>query len=899
MSDWKAILRERLAGLDLDPGREADIIEELSQHLDQRYQDLLKDGHAPAAAMDLAGRELLDADTLAAYLRPLRQARRPEPVVPGAPRTRWIADLGQDLRVAVRLLRKQAGLSAAAILTLALGIGATGAMFSLVDTVLLRDLPFPASERLVSISESTEATPTSLVSPVNLLDWQRRSRSFDAIGGHMPFVGAMVMSGPGGPETVPRQWATEGVFRALGVNAVVGRTFMPEDDVPGSSVVVLAESYWRNRFNADASIVGDSIRLDGRDFTVVGVVPDEAQVLGRTSVWALAGLQNVSANARGAYVFRAVARLRSGVSIEDARADLATVAEDLAQEFPATNAGRSVSLTPLRDTLLGTDLRRSSVLFLGIVGLVLLICFANIANLLLTRTAARAHELSIRAALGANRGRLLRQFWTENLVLSILGGVAGLFVAGALLQVAPSIIPSALMPTGIPLAFDARIAIFCGAAALVVGILFSLASATQVVQLAAAGQNNTAGRVTDRSSKTRELLVVAQVAIAVALLYGAGLLSRTLLALDDADPGYQADSVLSMLVDPHSRIYPTPESLLQFYGEVEAEVEALASVAGAAWTSTLPLGDSQTGPRFFEIVGEPAPSPAQRPVTQLHSISGDYFRTIEQPLLTGRTFDARDTADGVPVCIVNEAFVSGHLAGRPAVGERVARWLSDTAGVEPAVCEIVGVAGNTRSTADELDAVAQLYVPFTQFTQGDVYLLVRPTAGDAEALAPSVRAAIGRIDREQLVGVREVMTLDAIGREATSAYRFRATLVVTFGALALLLAMVGLFGVLAYSVQRRWREYGVRKALGATAHDLSTLIGRSAVRLVAPGVLVGSILALLVGKMLGALLFGVGEFDATTLVLVLAALSATAAVSIISPALRAARIDPAGALRSE
>ena len=899
MPDWNESLRARLAGLRLEPAREVEIIEELSAHLDQRYQDLLAEGLAPAAAAELVGRELLDAGTLTEYLRPLRQANVPTPIAPGAPRTRRLADIGLDLRLAGRMLRKQAGLTAAAVLTLALGIGATGAIFSLVDTVLLRELPFPEPARLVSISESTDASPAGRVSPLNLVDWQRRSRSFTEIGGYVPSVGAMVMSGPGGAENVPRQWVTQGVFRALGVQPLAGRTFLPEDDRSQAGLVVLAEAYWRNRFSADPAIVGQSLRLDGDSYTVVGVVPDEAQVLGRTSVWALIGIEDAPAGARRAYMFNTIARLKPDVSLATANDDLAAIAADLAREYPETNEGRGVAIEPLRDAVLGADLRQSSLLFLGIVALVLLICFANIANLLLTRTAARGHELAIRSALGANRGRLLRQFWTENLVLSLLGGAAGLIVAGVLLRVAPLAIPEALLPAGIALAFDARIVVFCGVAAVLVGVLFSVASASQVIALASPHQSTPGARVTDRSSKTRELLVVGQVATAVALLYCAGLLSRTLLALDDVDPGYQADSVLSLLVDPLSSTYPTPAALLQFYDAVEAEVEALPGVAGAAWSGTLPLGGSETGPRFFEIVGEPAPTPAQRPVTQFHSVSGDFFRTLGQPLLSGRTFDARDAADAVPVCIVNEAFADTYLPGRSALGERVARWLTDTAGPEPAVCEIVGVAGNTRTEADELGAAAQMYVPFTQFTLGDVYLLVRPASGDADALAASVRAAIGRIDREQLVGVREVMTLDAIGREATSAYRFRAALVVTFGALALLLAVVGLFGVLAYSVQRRWREYGVRKALGATARDMGRLITNSALRLVMPGILIGGVAALVIGQWLGTMLFGVRPFDPTTLLVVLIVLGLTAAASIVAPALRAARIDPAGALRSE
>lgn len=814
---------------------------------------------------------------------------------------RLTADLWQDFRLALRMLHKQAGLTAAVVLTLALGVGANGAIFSLVDTVLLRDLPLPDSERVMMISEQTQTSQETRVSPVNMMDWRERSQSFEVMGGYVPNVASMVMSGLGGAETIPRQWVTQGVFRALGINAIVGRTFLPADDIDNANVVVLAEAFWRTRFNANPDIVGQSIRLDGEPFTVVGVVPPGARLIGDASMWAMVPISDAPADARGGHWLNAVARLKPGVSLDVARDEMSSIAASLAREYPETNEGRGVAIEPLRDVVLGGDLHRTSLLFLGVVGFILLICFANIANLLLTRTAARRDELAVRSALGADRGRLLRQFWTENLVLSLFGGLAGLFVAGALLSVAPLFVPVGLLPSGIALEFDARVAVFCAIATVVIGLLFSLASSAQVMAFASASRTvpNGSRTATSRSSKTRELLVVGQIATAVVLLYCAGLLGRTLIELGNVDPGYNADSVLSMMVDPLGDEYPTTELLLQFYAAIESEVESLPGVADAAWTSALPFGESMMAPRIFGIAGESSLLPAQRPTAELHVVSGDYFQTLQVPLLAGRIFDTRDTADGVPVCMVNEALAREHLGKPPVIGDRVSRWQTDAPDSEVTICKIVGVVGNTRRAPDAVDEPAQIYVPLSQIPLDDIYLVVHPKSGDAAALVSSVKAAIGRIDKKQLVSVRDVMTLEAIGSEATAGYRFRATLVIAFAGLALLLAMIGLFGVLEYSVQRRWREYGVMMALGATPGDVTGLIVGGAARLVVPGILLGMVLALGVGHLLGALLFGIQPFDLVSLMAVFLLLVITAVVASAGPALRATRLDPASALRSE
>jgi putative ABC transport system permease protein len=900
MPDWTNEIESRLASLKLSAGREAEIVEELSQHLEQRYAELRDGGLDEAAAVALVREELRDDPGLAERMQPLRQANAPPPVALGGPPRELLSDLTQDLRLAARMMRKQSALTLMVVLTLAIGIGANGALFALVDRVLLRDLPLPEPDRLVTIWERTETTPQSRVSPNNLVDWMQRSQSFAAIGAFVPSTGSMVMSTPGGAETVPRQWVTAGIFEALGIVPIVGRTFSAADEAERANVAVLSEAFWRTRFAADPGIVGQSMRFDGEPFTVVGVVPQQAQLLAPVSMWASRSIQGLPEGARRSYQLQTVARLKTDVSLEQARDDLGRIAADLAREYPTTNEGRGVALEPLRDVVLGADLRRTSLLFLGVVGFVLLICFANIANLLLTRNAARGNELAIRSVLGADRKRLVRQFATENFLLAAVGGLAGLVLAGALLRVAPAAIPQGLLPAGIALDLDWRVAVFCAGATLLVAVLFTLASGRQVAGLASLREGiPSSRRVTDRSSRTREVLVVAQVATAVVLLYGAGLLTRTLLEVDGVDPGYRAESVLSMVVDPLSQSYPTPEALLQFYGAIEEELKAIPGFASAAWTSTLPLGGSMAGRLFFDVAGEPSVVAAERPTADMHVVSSEYFRTLELPILTGRAFDERDRGGSVPVCIVNEAFVERHLQGGPAVGRTVQTWQAEESLDEPRTCEIVGVAANAKRRADELEAPTQIYYPFARIPSDDVFLVVRPVSGHAAALASPVRAAIARVDRESLVSVTNIETLDGIAREATARYRFRALLIAAFAGLALLLAALGLFGVLAYSVQRRWREYGVRMALGARPEAVVALIARGAARLLVPGVLVGAMLALVMGQLLGAMLFGVRPFDAPTFTVVLVVLVVTAALSVAGPAFRATRIDPVGALRSE
>ena len=552
----------------------------------------------------------------------------------------------------------------------------------------------------------------------------------------------------------------------------------------------------------------------------------------------------------------------------------------------------------MHDSIVGSDLRLTSMLFLGVVGFVLLICCANVANLLLARATVRVRELAIRSALGAGRRRIIRQLLTESLVLSLLGGALGTAVGAAILSVAPSLIPQGLLPATVTLTFDMRVVAFCAGTALVVGLLFGVMPAWKATEFSSAAVIGADSRTTTGGGgRLRALLVIGEVATAVLLLCGAGLLLRTLLAVEGFDRGYRAESVLTMLVDPLGSKYPTDEALQQFYDQVEAEVAAVPGVSGVGWASALPLDFFESGAFSFEIVGDAPVDANKRPSAEYQVVSPKYFSTLELPILSGRAFDERDRRDGVPVCIVNEAFAR-QFRGRSPVGQRVALRPTSSPEADPVVREIVGVARQVKGRPDETRDFVQLYVPMAQDLSDDIFLVVRPKSGRAEALAGAVREALSRVDKEQLVSVRSVLTLEDIAWTATGRHRFRAVMVIAFAALALVLAMVGVFGILAYSVQQHMRDFGVRRALGATSNDVVRLVIANAARVVATGAAIGLVLSAVFGRLIEKMLFGVRPLDLTTFVVVTILLGITAALSIAGPAWRAVRIDPAVALRN-
>jgi putative ABC transport system permease protein len=887
----KRSLRSWLWRLPIDQ----EIDEELALHVEIRTRELIARGMDPQAAREQAIRRLGDVASLKRTMRSLGRKRDREMSV-----TLWLDELREDLKFAFRQLKHSPGFTLIATLTLALGIGANSAIFALVDATLLRPLPYREPDRLVAIWETSAKTRHSYVSPLNMLDWNTRSRSFEKIAGFTPSVGGMVMAGAdGNAETVSRQWVTAGIFDVLGVTPIAGRTFSAEDEAKRANVVVLSEALWRTRFNSDPGLIGREIRFDGLLWTVVGIVPQNFEILGQTSMWAMRPLVNLPPRVRGAYALQVVGRMKPGVSIQAAESELGAVAAALAGEYPQTNKGRGVTLERLHASMIGTDLRLTSMLFLGVVGFVLLICCANVASLLLARATVRLRELAVRSALGAGRSRIVRQLLTESVVLSLLGGALGAAVGAAILSVAPSLIPEGLLPPTVKLTFDMRILAFCAVAALAVGLIFGVMPALKATDFSSAEAFASNSRsVTGGGGRLRGLLVVGEVATAVLLLFGAGLLLRTLMAVDGFDRGYRAESVLSLLLDPLGSKYPTPESLQQFFDEVETEIAAVPGIGGIAYSSALPLDffNDEDG-LTYEIIGDPPRSDAERPRTEAQSVSASYFSTLDLPIMAGRAFDLRDKRGSPPVCIVNEGFARS-LGGRPALGLRVAVRPASAPQATPSECEIVGVARQVKRRPDELKEFVQLYVPLAQALSDDIYLVVRPKSGRAQALTSAVRAAISRVDREQLVSVREIRTLDDIERTVTGRHRFRAVLVVAFAALALVLAMVGVFGILGYSVQQHVRDFGVRRALGATTSDILRLVTINAARVIASGAAIGLVLSAVSGRLIEKMLFGVQPLDLATFAFVTVVVGITAAIAIAGPAWRAVRIDPATALRN-
>ncbi len=872
--------------------------EEIALHIEMRTRELMAEGLDPADARALAIKKMGDVATVKRECVDLGRKRDRELSI-----TLWLEELREDIKFALRQLSAAPAFTLVATLTLALGIGANSAIFALVDATLLRPLPYGNADRLVTIWETSDTTARGLASPPNMLDWKSRSRTFETLAGYTPSMGSMVMSGrDGNALTVSRQWVTSGIFDVLGVRPIAGRTFSAEDEAQRRRSVVISEGLWETRFDREPSIVGSELKLDGELWTVVGVMPRAFEILGRTSMWAMRPFPpNMPPRVRGSYQLQVVGRMKPGVAVEAARADLTSVAEGLAREYPEFNKGRTVTLEPLHDTMVGSDLKTTSKLFLGVVGFVLLICCANVANLLLARATARSRELAVRSALGAGRRRIIRQLLTESVVLSIIGGALGIAVGAAILQVAPMLIPQDLLPAAVTLSFDMRVVAFCAAAALLVGAVFGIAPAFQATAVAPIEAMGADSRTTTGSGgRIRSLLVMGEVATAVLLLCGAGLLLRTLVAVQAYDRGFRADNVLSMLVDPLGSAYPPPVKQQQFYDQVEAEVRAVPGVADVAWSSGLPLGESVFGeyPFHYEVVGDAVLDEARKPITGYQIVSSTYFPTLELPIVAGRAFDARDIMGSPRVLIVNEAFARS-LAPRNPIGLQVTVKPVDSPNDQPVTLEIIGVAKQVKQRPDEAVEYVQMYTPLLQDPIGDIHLLVKSKTGRADTLTAAVRAAITRVDRDQLVSVSSITTLEDIEWAATGRHRFRAVMVTAFAALAVMLAMVGVFGILAYSVQQRMRDFGLRRALGATTGDVLRLVIGSAVKVIAIGAGIGLALAAASGRLIETMLYGVKPMDFATFAVVILVLALTASLSIAGPAWRAARIDPARALRGK
>ncbi|HVQ14577.1 MAG TPA: ABC transporter permease, partial [Vicinamibacterales bacterium] len=769
------------------------------------------------------------------------------------------------------------------------------------DATLIRPLPFSNADRLVMLWEHADSVDRGVVAPFEFDAWNTRNHVFGSMAAVS--LSARAMTGPDGAgEQIQSQTVSVRYFDVLGITPIAGRTFVADDDRPSPDAVVLSEGLWRRRFGGDPSLIGKRITLDALSFTVIGIAPAGFQIFAPSEAWTILPTSLARGRSGVGHYLRVIGRLRPDATLDGARGDMTAIADAIATERPELNRGRGILLEPLHDGLIGPDLRLTSILLLGVVGFVLLTCCANVANLLLARTAARTRELAVRSALGAGRRRIARLLLTESLVLAGLAGVLGAAVGAGILAVAPSQIPAGVLPIHFAFTFDRRVLLFCTVTAFAVAMMFGLAPAWQSTRISLVQAMTSGGRAaTGGGSRFRSALAIGQVAAAVLLLCGAGLLLRTLNALAHVDPGYRSRDVLTMVVSipfqnpTFSGTYVTPAARRRFFESVENEVRSVPGVRNVAWGSALPL-DGWWVSMTFQVEGDLPQPEAQRESARYQNVSPAYFETLGIPLVAGRAFTNRDTADGSPVCIVNEEFVRRHLKGRQPLGTHlVIRGMTTFGGPLP-VREIVGVARQTAERPDEPNAQPQVYVPLAQDPDWQLSLVVQPTNTSAALVAP-VRAAIARVDKERPVS--KVRTLEGISREATSSARFRAVLLGVFATLALTLAVVGVFGVLAYSVQQRVREFGVRIALGATTRNVVLMVCGGTIRLIGAGLVIGLAAAVVLGRSISTFLFGVRPVDPVTFAGVAALLAVTAALATAVPALRAAKVDPIVALRQD
>jgi putative ABC transport system permease protein len=607
---------------------------------------------------------------------------------------------------------------------------------------------------------------------------------------------------------------------------------------------------------------------------------------------------------RGLKFLQAIGRLKPGVSIEAAQAHLSVVADSLAQAHPDTNKGWGVTIDPLRSAIMGRELQLTSIFLLGVVGFVLLMCCANVANLLLARASVRGRELAVRSALGAGRSRIVAQLLTESVVLAALGGALGIGVGAMILEVTPTLLPAGLLPVAAKISFDSRVLLFCAAASVIVGVLFGLVPAWQATRTSLVQALSSESRSATRAGgRFRSVLVAGEIAAAVLLLCGAGLLLRTLLILGQGETGYRADGDTVMTLDfslPPVRQgtrYPNAQSYMSFYDSASSAIRALPGVQRIGWSTGLPYGETELGPWRFEIVGDPPIAPANRPIAVFEAADPGYFETLDLPIVAGRAFADSDTSTSASVCIVNEAFVRRHLAGRNPIGMRVVIEPALIHAAPPKAREIVGVARQLRGRAGDPQDPVLVYVPLTQYPVSDTLLVVQASGLPASALVAPIRNAVGKIDSN--VPVRRERTLTDLASLTRAPHRFRAVMVGMFAGLALLLAMVGIFGALAYSVEQRTREFGVRIALGASAANVLRLVLGSAARVIVAGGVIGLAAAAALSRTISTFLFGVEPLDPATFASVGGVLAVTAAIAAAAPAWRATRVDPVEAFRAE
>jgi putative ABC transport system permease protein len=805
-------------------------------------------------------------------------------------------NLLQDLRFAVRAFLRAPRFTIPAVLALALGVGATSAIFSVVRGVILKPLPYPDPDRLVVVWENNipRNRPRNVIASANFVAWGERNRSFEHLGMSGPSRLNVILNGQ--PEEVAGLAASSAALQALGVQPALGRLFTADEDLEGTdAVILLSHEFWQTRFGGRRDVLDTTIQANGRQRSVVGVMPPGFTIMGQRAAfmipygWTIERLR--ASPGRGSS--HGLARLRAGVSLAQATDDMKAIMAQLEQEAPRRNAGWSITLVPIHEQMVD-EIRPAMLMLSGAVGLVLLIACVNVANLLLARSTVRQRELGLRTALGAKRGRLIRQMLTESVLLAAAGGVAGLALAFAfhrgLLALVANRIP---VPRLDQVALDLPVVAFTMLAALGTGLVFGLVPAlvatTSANEALREGGRHGSG---PRARRMLGALVVAEVALSLVLLTGAGLLIRSFMRLQNINPGFQSEGVLTARVQVAGARYDTPAKVAGFYRAVLSRVETVPGVQNAAGITFMPLTGPGIGTGFYRG-DQPPPADGDAPTTDVRPITPNYFRTMGIPQLAGRDFTAADDVDRPLVAVVSETLVRRHLAGENPIGKRLHVRIGPPTGMD---VEIVGVVGDVKFASLEGEVRPAIYLPHPQLAIGLMTLVVR-TELPPMSLVNSVAAAVRGIDPE--LPLADVKSLEEIVDATLSRPRTVSVLLTAFALIALVLAAVGVYGVMSYSVSQRTQEIGVRMALGATSESVLRLVLGQAMRLVVIGVMVGLIAAGMLTRVLDTMLYDTQALDPLTFGLTALVLILVATLASYLPARRGMRIAPVEALRAE
>jgi predicted permease len=808
--------------------------------------------------------------------------------------------LFKDIRYGVRSLLKHPGFTAIVVVTLAVGIGASSAIFSVVNTVLLRPLPYAQAERIVAIQEVTADGKRVQVTPANFLDWRAQNTVFEQLAAILTRPANLALADQA--ERIDLAMTSANFFSVFGTAPERGRLFIPADEQAGHApVVVISHALWQKRFGGDGSLVGKPITLDGVSYTVVGIAPAGFQYPDKTDVWVppfrlapVVSERMDPTQVRGFGMLAAVALLRPGVSLNQAKSEMETITARLRQQFPDTNNRRFNRVVSLHTHLVG-ETGAMLWLLLGAVSFVLLIACANVANLLLASAATRQKEMAIRTALGASRFRVMRQLLTESLILAFAGGAMGLLLAIWGVALITKLLPQDF-PRLTEINLDWRVLAFTLLASVLTGILFGLAPALQISKtdvqesLKESGRGSSSSR---RHNRLRNLLIVGEVALSVVLLVGAGLLFRSFLQLQAVNTGFTPQQVLTVRLSPAGSKYRLDADYIAFYSQVIQRVSAVPGVESVGAINTLPLDKGPTA--GFRIEGRPPLTIDKWPGGNYRTVSTDYFHTMNIPVVQGRAFTERDTETTPLVIMINQALANRDFPNENPVGKRINLGNLDPKG-QPVWWEIVGVAANVRSLELREEAVPEFYLSALQDSFSNMFVVVR-TSVEPASVAASVRRAAAEVDKS--AAVSDVKTMDHIVNDSVTQPRFNLFLLGLFSGIALLLSAAGIYGVTAYSVTQRTHEFGIRIALGAQVGDVLRMILRQGMLLISVGIAIGLVAAFAMTRLLRTLLFGVTVTDPLTFVAITLLLTLVALLACYIPARRATKVDPLVALRYE